>query len=238
MNLALGRPASQSSTYGAYVASKSVDGDAVDQESCSITNTADLKPWWKVQLAYASWITHVELTNRNDSGKYGQLHVDMSWNIHTLKPETNLRYKPVFCLWRFQMPSLERKSMYFYSFSQKFVPKYPLTNKPVYIGLCDGLALKLQVIAWNNDEWSVYALQGICSLGPVSLTAFARNSNSMETSSCCNYVAGHQIATNVCPCRDSTAVVPCTNFVAITLLDSRLECNEISIDFEIRWKRR
>ena len=34
--------------------------------------------------------------------------------------------------------------------------------------------------------------------GPVSLTTFARNSNSVEISPCCNSVAGHQIATNFC----------------------------------------
>ena len=34
----------------------------------------------------------------------------------------------------------------------------------------------------------------------------------MENSPCCNSVAGHKIATNVCTCHDSTAVVPCWNF--------------------------
>ena len=41
---------------------------------------------------------------------------------------------------------------------------------------------------------------------------FSRNSNSMETSPCCNSVAGHQIETNFCTCQDSTAVVPYTKF--------------------------
>ena len=44
--------------------------------------------------------------------------------------------------------------------------------------------------------------------GPI----FARNLNSMETLPCCNSVTGHQIATNLCTCHDSTAVVPCTKF--------------------------
>ena len=48
--------------------------------------------------------------------------------------------------------------------------------------------------------------------GPFHLRFFARNSNSMETSPCCNSVAGHQIATKFCTCHDSTAVVPCTKF--------------------------
>ena len=55
---------------------------------------------------------------------------------------------------------------------------------------------------------------------------FARNSNSMETSPCCNSVAGHQIATNFCTCHDSTAVVPCTKF-----------CSDHSIRLEMRVKQ-
>ena len=55
---------------------------------------------------------------------------------------------------------------------------------------------------------------------------FARNSNSMETSRCCNSVAGHQIATNFCTCHDSTAVVPCTKF-----------CSDHCIRIEMRVKR-
>ena len=46
--------------------------------------------------------------------------------------------------------------------------------------------------------------------GPFHKRFFARNSNSMEISPCCNSVDGHQIATNFCTCHDSTAVVPCT----------------------------
>ena len=48
----------------------------------------------------------------------------------------------------------------------------------------------------------------------------------METSPCCNSVAGHQIATNVCTCHDSTAVVPCTTF-----------CSDHCIRIEMRVKR-
>ena len=46
--------------------------------------------------------------------------------------------------------------------------------------------------------------------GPFHQRFFAHNSNSMETLTCHNSVAGHQIATNFCTCHDSTAVVPCT----------------------------
>ena len=62
--------------------------------------------------------------------------------------------------------------------------------------------------------------------GPVSLTLYARNSNSMETSPCHNSVAGQQIATSFCTCHDSTAVVPCTKF-----------CSDHCIRIETRVKR-
>ena len=55
---------------------------------------------------------------------------------------------------------------------------------------------------------------------------FARNSNSMETSSCCNSAAGDQIATNFCTCHDSTAVVPCTKI-----------CSDHRIRIEVRVKQ-
>ena len=69
---------------------------------------------------------------------------------------------------------------------------------------------------WNEISikfemrWKKHVWNG--ALGPVSLKFFARNSYSMETSPCCNSVAGHQIATIFCTCHDSTAVVPCTKF--------------------------
>ena len=69
INIALNRPASQSSTYRSHVASKAVDGNAVG-DSCSITGGGDYQPWWKVELAIAYWITHVELTNRRYSGTW------------------------------------------------------------------------------------------------------------------------------------------------------------------------
>ena len=55
---------------------------------------------------------------------------------------------------------------------------------------------------------------------------FARDSSSMETSPWHNSVAGHQIATNLCTCHDSTAVVPCTKF-----------CNDhcIRIKMRVKW---
>ena len=66
----------------------------------------------------------------------------------------------------------------------------------------------------------------ITVLGPISQTIFARNSNSMEISPCCNSVDGHQIATNFCTCHDSKAVVPCTQF-----------CSDHCIRIDARAKR-
>ena len=72
-NFALLRPASQSSTYSSnHPAGKAVDGNAVDDISCSITADSDYNPWWKVQLAYPVWVTHVELTNRVPGGNDGR----------------------------------------------------------------------------------------------------------------------------------------------------------------------
>ena len=57
--------------------------------------------------------------------------------------------------------------------------------------------------------------------GPFHQQRFSRNSESMEISPCCNSRAGHQSATRVCACYDSTATtrqLPCHvhNFVVIT----------------------
>ena len=63
--------------------------------------------------------------------------------------------------------------------------------------------------------------------GHVSLTVISRNSNSMEISSCCNPVAGHQITTKSCTCHDSTAAVPCTKFCSDHVLESMWEGKKI-----------
>ena len=62
MNLALSRPANQSSTWPAYMyeASNAVDGDV---DTFSATNDYDFQPWWKVQLAYPVWVSQVEITS-------------------------------------------------------------------------------------------------------------------------------------------------------------------------------
>ena len=67
-NFALLRPANQSSTYGDMVASKAVDGNSVDDSSSTATGDNDYYPWWKVELDYPIWITHVGITNRRRAG--------------------------------------------------------------------------------------------------------------------------------------------------------------------------
>ena len=67
-NFALLRPATQSSTWTDMVASKAVDGNAVDDTSYTATDDGDFNPWWKVQLANLIWLSHVELTNRQLAG--------------------------------------------------------------------------------------------------------------------------------------------------------------------------
>ena len=62
--------------------------------------------------------------------------------------------------------------------------------------------------------------------GPYHKRYFARHSNSMENSPCCNSTAVHQIATMFCTCHDRTAVVPCTKF-----------CSNHYIKIEARVKR-
>ena len=59
----------------------------------------------------------------------------------------------------------------------------------------------------------------------------------METSHCCNSVAGHQIATNFAHATIAQLSCHVQNVVAITVLESRWEWNEISIEFELRWKK-
>ena len=86
-NYALSRPASQSSTHHGLVAGKAVDGISDDESSISHTLDGDYHPWWKVELAYPIWVTHVEITNRLDWGKkfFIQLGTNREWCINTVK---------------------------------------------------------------------------------------------------------------------------------------------------------
>ena len=73
VNLALFRPATQSSTQPGYIANKAVDGNAGDVSTSAITDYFDKQPWWKVQLAYPVWVSQVEVTG--DKGKWHLNHV-------------------------------------------------------------------------------------------------------------------------------------------------------------------
>ena len=64
-NLALLRPATQSSTILGYEASMAVDGDIA---SFSMTAGGDIQPWFKVELAYPVWVTRVEIINDVNPG--------------------------------------------------------------------------------------------------------------------------------------------------------------------------
>jgi len=59
-NVAVGKPAVQSSTYFSAVASKAVDGDLT---TTSCTNMATTDPWWSVDLGSPMSVARVEVTN-------------------------------------------------------------------------------------------------------------------------------------------------------------------------------
>jgi len=58
-NMALKRPASQSSTDGRHVASKAVDGSK-DAMACS---KRELHPWWSVDIGSWHDVSHVTITS-------------------------------------------------------------------------------------------------------------------------------------------------------------------------------
>ena len=69
-NLALGKPATQSTTFSGGVAARAVDGntDGVWTHN-SVTHTigvVDLQPWWQVDLGAVRGISHMVLYNRTD----------------------------------------------------------------------------------------------------------------------------------------------------------------------------
>ena len=83
-NYALSRPASQSSTLNGLLAGKAVDGISDDESSISHTMRVDYHPWWKVELAYRLWVTHVEITNKLLRGKECveiQLSMNRIWYV-------------------------------------------------------------------------------------------------------------------------------------------------------------
>uniref|UniRef100_A0A8W8MQG3 Fucolectin tachylectin-4 pentraxin-1 domain-containing protein n=1 Tax=Magallana gigas TaxID=29159 RepID=A0A8W8MQG3_MAGGI len=80
-NIALRKPAEQSSTHLDYNAAYAVDGNrgtdlAVDK--CTITGDGDTNPWWRVDLQAVYSITSVRILNRGIDNSYG---TDMSFRL-------------------------------------------------------------------------------------------------------------------------------------------------------------
>ncbi|GIW41612.1 MAG: hypothetical protein KatS3mg076_2189 [Candidatus Binatia bacterium] len=67
-NLALGRPATQSSTIVGGVASRAVDGNTDGNWAAgSVTHTNwDLQGWWEVDLGVVASLSHIDVWNRTD----------------------------------------------------------------------------------------------------------------------------------------------------------------------------
>lgn len=84
-NLALNRPAWQSSSWPRYASSAdlAVDGNSTSDyhagKTCSHTDTGDMDPWWAVDLGQPTRVAAVKLTGRADccSSYYNFLSVTM-----------------------------------------------------------------------------------------------------------------------------------------------------------------
>ena len=66
-NVALNKPAYQSSQYQDHEAKRAVDGNSDTKfvhGYCSHTQT-DYRPWWAVDLGWSIWVDKVGLTTRN-----------------------------------------------------------------------------------------------------------------------------------------------------------------------------
>lgn len=66
-DIALGKPAAQSSMYLNYAAESAVDGNRgtdIIQDLCSHTDTSDTNPWYRVDLQAVYSITIVRILNR------------------------------------------------------------------------------------------------------------------------------------------------------------------------------
>ena len=81
-------------------------------------------------------------------------------------------------------------------------PQFGPMLAPINLAIREGTR-KWKYHRQQYDNWCKHANKS--SVQAVSLTTFCPHSNSMETSPCCNYNAGHQIATNICTCHASTA---------------------------------
>ena len=78
-NIALLRPAYQSSTLYSNVASRGVDGRDAHKRKAA-TGSNDYNPWWKVKLSYPTWINQVEIVM-----DIGEQLVYISWWRHQME---------------------------------------------------------------------------------------------------------------------------------------------------------
>ena len=99
-----------------------------------------------------------------------------------------------------------------------------------FLGFCDTLSVHQSFHCWQktqtifhfphnlrkSNKWFMMHKEefkfidcGNMFQGPIALTIFHHNSNSMEISFSCNSVAGDPLVTKFCTCYDSTAVMPC-----------------------------
>ena len=67
-------------------------------------------------------------------------------------------------------------------------------------------------VFWKSGYLNLVFILLLIDLGPISLTIFHHNSNSMEISFSCNSITGDHIATKFGTCHDSPAVVPCAKY--------------------------
>ena len=81
-NLALGKPATQSTLYDNGSPSKAVDGNGNNDFNAGYcTHTKDSKGnWWQVDLEAVYDIRDVVITNRGDS--VGKLNQTRSWRVY------------------------------------------------------------------------------------------------------------------------------------------------------------
>lgn len=66
-DIAMGKPATQSSTFETNVADHAVDGDRgtdLIENTCSHTDIKDFNPWWRVDLQAVFYIIKVRILNR------------------------------------------------------------------------------------------------------------------------------------------------------------------------------
>ncbi|XP_052694434.1 fucolectin-1-like [Crassostrea angulata] len=81
-NIALRKPAEQSSTHFDYNATYAVDGNRgtnIGVDKCTVTRDGDKYPWWRVDLQAVYTITSVRILNREIDNLYG---TDMSFRLH------------------------------------------------------------------------------------------------------------------------------------------------------------